>query len=296
MRSTDLFKTFVVVADERSITKAAEKLYISQPALTKAIKELENELGGKLFVRKSKGVELTSEGRHIYERVLPILSELDNIYSYFDNVNKLKTGVLRIGTDTANITLLLNDYLTKFIAKYPNIEIKITRDSEVGLINGLRNNDYDFVMTDREQLKPDMGLVRDFEVKYSVIGGQKFYKKFLNKPLSREGFAVQPLALIEHGHASRANIETYFGNFGINLICKYDLENYGLVMEIIKKGTAIGIANLDYFKGEQERGEIFKINTDFEIDPRTISLIYYKNAASNPAREVFKEMLMKGKK
>ena len=75
----ELYRIFVAVADEENITKASEKLNISQPAITKQIKNLENQLSIKLFERKSKGVALTNDGKKIYEKLKSPIEELNKI-------------------------------------------------------------------------------------------------------------------------------------------------------------------------------------------------------------------------
>lgn len=295
MANTNLFKIFIEVANRGSITKAAEKLYISQPAITKSIKELESELGGKLFERKSRGVELTAEGRHIYDKVKPLLSELDSVKDYFSSVRKLKTGILRIGTSTSNITVLLSDALNRFINRHPNIEIKIVREKAQKLISQLRNNELDLAVLDKEQVKPDLVSVKDFAITYSVVGSKKYYLRAQRKPLTREAFAALPLALIDPAHTSRKNIDSYFQNFGLKLAAKYEMDNYRLIMDFIKKGVAIGIVNPAYFSSELQSQEIFTLDTDFAIDKRVISVVKFNHTNNNPARDVFVQDLLKAK-
>ena len=101
MTNLNLFRIFCEVAKTGNITKASENLYVSQPAISNAIKELESELGGQLFVRQNKGVVLTSYGEIIFKRVLPCVDELKSIESFFLDVKLLKNGILRIGANTS---------------------------------------------------------------------------------------------------------------------------------------------------------------------------------------------------
>lgn len=291
MSNENLFKAFICVAEVGSISKASERLFVSQPALTKSIKQLENELGGQLFERKSRGVVLTTSGKYIYDRVKPLMDEVDDIYKYFDNVNKLKTGVLRIGTTTSNINFLLSHTLNKFITKFPNIEIKIRRGEYRNLISQLKNHEIDLAVLDGEQVKPDLKIVKSYSVSYNVVGNNKFNNKFLKKSLTREEFAKQPLALIGKAHTSRTNIDSYFAKYNINLAPKYEMENYGLIIDLIKKGVAIGIVNPEYFETELEKKEIFVLKTDFEMEKRTIAVVEVEQSENNPAKEQFIKLL-----
>ena len=291
MANINLFEVFIAVADKGNITKASQHLFISQPAVTKSIKQLESELGGKLFIRKNKGVELTVEGKYVYNKVKPLIKELENVYQYFSQVKKLEAGVLRVGTATSNVTILLSTSLNEFIVKYPFVEIKIKRAKEATLIGDLVGGELDLIVIDSKLKKPNLEEVKKFSVNYSVVGNKDFYNKYKNSPLSREEFASCPLALISSSNTSRRNIDSYFGAYGITLNAKYEMENYGLVLDLIKRGLAIGVVNLEYFKAELEKGEIYKINTSFEIDKREISVVKYKQGQTNPAKDAFIDML-----
>ena len=86
----NLYKVFYTVATVGNITKAAEELYISQPAVTKAIHTLETNLGGVLFIRTKKGVTLTEEGKVLLEYVKNILTEARNAENKFNSFIKLE--------------------------------------------------------------------------------------------------------------------------------------------------------------------------------------------------------------
>lgn len=291
MANLNLLKYFVTIADLKNITKASEKLYISQPALTKSIKQLEEEMGGKLLERKNKGVELTTEGKYIYKKVKPLLQDIDNLYDYFENVNKLEKGVLRIATITSNITLILKEYLDKFISEFPNIEIIIKRGQESSISYELKENEVDFVFLDSEFAKRDMQIVKKFNVKYAVVGNKEFADQFSQNAMTMDDFAALPLALISKGKTSRQNIDDFFQNNGYNLTAKYEMENYDLIIDLIKKGVAVGVVNPDYFTQEIENKEIYILPTEFDISKRTICIAKSKINYTNPAKDKFEEIL-----
>ena len=284
MANLNLLKYFVTIAEVKNITKASEKLYVSQPALTKAIKQLEEEMGGKLLERKNKGVELTTEGKYVYSKLKPMLENIENLYDYFGSVNKLEKGVLRIATITSNITLLLNSYLDQFISKFPNIEVIIKRGKEASVSYELKENEIDFAFLDSEFVKPDMQVVKKFAVKYAIVGNKSYFDKYLRTPMTMADFVSLPLALISKGKTSRQNIDDFFQNNG------YKMENYDLIIDLIKKGVAIGVVNPDYFVEEIKEGKIHILPTDFEVKKRTICLVKSKIDYHNPAKNKFEEL------
>lgn len=94
----EFYKVFCVIAENGSFSKAAEKLYISQPAITQTIKKLEEQLGGKLFYRNNNGVVLTEEGKHLYEYIKDSMEVIENASVKFNQYKNLNDGIIRIRT------------------------------------------------------------------------------------------------------------------------------------------------------------------------------------------------------
>ena len=115
----ELYKVFYQVAKEKSITKGANKLMISQPAVTQSIKTLEDELGGQLFIRTSKGVVLTHEGEELFNYISEGMNYFINGTNKFTSLKNLEEGVLNIGSTTTISSYLLMPYLKKFHQKWP---------------------------------------------------------------------------------------------------------------------------------------------------------------------------------
>ena len=142
----ELYKVFYEVANAKSITKGAQNLNISQPAVTQSIKTLEDELNGKLFTRTQKGVELTHEGKELYKYIKEGMTYFINGKNKFDALKSLETGVLNIGSSTSIAENYLIKYLTIFNKHFPNVQINITNDLTDNLIKDLRNGSLDIVI------------------------------------------------------------------------------------------------------------------------------------------------------
>lgn len=294
MANLNLITIFLAVAETENITKAAEKLFISQPAITSSIKKFEEEMGGKLFVRQNKGVKLTAEGQYIYIYLKRYIGRINNIYKYFEKEKKLMHGILRIGTSTSNITKLLNKYIQKFVHLYPNIDIQVTRGTEDNLLSSLENGDLDMLIIDNEYKTQITETIKSFSVEYSIIGNKDSYEKYKDKPITREEFINETLAMTNAGKTSRENIDAYFHQYGLEVHPKYEFENYGLIIDFVKSGYAIGVANLQYFEKELANHEIFELNSAFQIDKRQIIAVISKEKHTNPSLDKFIEILTEG--
>ena len=124
----ELYRVFYVVAKNKHMTKASEELHISQPAISQSIKKLEDGLGGTLFLRSNKGMELTEEGKMFYEYVKGALELINNAENEFTAFKDLTKGEIKIGCSTTLTKLILINALKEFHKEYPNININITNN------------------------------------------------------------------------------------------------------------------------------------------------------------------------
>ena len=167
----NLYKVFYTVATVGNITKAAEELYISQPAVTKAIHTLETNLGGVLFIRTKKGVTLTEEGKVLLGYVKNILTEARNAENKFNSLIKLEEGKIRIGASATVSKHFLMPYIAEFHRMYPNIDIEITNELTINLVSDLRNGYVDFLVTNlptKEALDMDITVCAKLHDTFAV--------------------------------------------------------------------------------------------------------------------------------
>ena len=130
----ELYKVFIV-AKNKHMTKASEELHISQPAISQSIKKLEDQLGGTLFLRSNKGMELTEEGKMFYEYVKGALELINDAENEFTSFKDLTKGEIKIGCSTTLTKLILMNALKEFHKEYPNININITNNLTSNLLS-----------------------------------------------------------------------------------------------------------------------------------------------------------------
>jgi DNA-binding transcriptional LysR family regulator len=113
------------IFEERNITKAAEKLYISQPALTYRLQQLEKEFGTMIVARGKRGVEFTAQGEYIAQYARSMTLQLRNTKEFVQNMGKEIRGALRIGVSGIFARYELPAILNEFISQYPNVEVNV---------------------------------------------------------------------------------------------------------------------------------------------------------------------------
>ena len=142
----ELYRIFYTVANNKNITKASEELMISQPAISKSIKNLEEQLGGELFIRTKRGVILTPEGQEFYQYIRQAIEYITSAENKFSELINLESGTIRIGISATLTKEFLIPYIEKFHKKYPNINIQITTDVSSILFTKLRNGLIDMIV------------------------------------------------------------------------------------------------------------------------------------------------------
>lgn len=142
----NLYKTFFMVANTKNMNKAAEELCISQPAVTKSVKKLESQLGTTLFIRSSKGMELTAEGQMLYDKVKSAFIILEEAEKSFLDFKDLKTGEVRIGISAVLTNIVLLESVKEFTDKYPGVNVIINNGLTSDLLNDLNKGKLDFVI------------------------------------------------------------------------------------------------------------------------------------------------------
>ena len=265
MTNLNLYKFFCCVAEEKNISKASEKLFVSQPAVSFSIKELEKEVGQKLFVRKSKGVELTLFGKILYDNVKGAIDKFDEIETLSQKFGKIEQGIVRIGASSSNMNQVLLNFLSQFAMLYPNIQISMERGTKEQLIAQLYNNALDIIFVDNGDYVCKFNQIKKFDVTYQLIGNKKYKQKFSSENLDINNFPIEELMLPSKNNNSRITIDSFFAKRGIKLLPKYELDNYILLYEFVKQGFGMAFVNKEYYKNAINSGEVEIIYKIFNL-------------------------------
>jgi len=275
----ELYKVFYEVANEKSISKGAEKLMISQPAVTQSIKTLEGELGGQLFIRTPKGVILTTEGEILYNYIKDGMSYFVNGANKFSSLKNLDSGVINIGATTIISEKFLMPYLKEFSNKYPNIVINVVNDLTDNLIKKLRNGDLDIVImsinnnTDVKDLK-----LKEITSLNDIFVGSKEYK---NKEIENiEDLLKEDILLQKYPSVSRTNFNNYLKENNLSCTPKMEVVSHSLLTSFTENGFGIGLLTKEYIT-DKLNNTLFEIKTNFKIPKR--KLVYATKSNSIPS-------------
>ncbi|MBF7097774.1 LysR family transcriptional regulator [Alkalibacter mobilis] len=152
---------FRVIARNESISKAAEELFISPPALSKVLRKIEEELNCNLFIRNGRNINLNDNGKKLLEHIDVILNNYELIFQYFNSIEKNITNPIRLCNIGGN---MLDQILLRFTQKYPDISIKIEITSFKKSLDLLLNKEADVIFTDNFNLNKIRNALEDNEI------------------------------------------------------------------------------------------------------------------------------------
>lgn len=254
----ELYRVFYTVAKNKHMTKASEELFISQPAISQSIKKLEEQLGGTLFLRSNKGMELTEEGKMFYEYVKGALELINNAENEFTSFKDLSKGEIKIGCSTTLTKLILIDTLKQFHNKYPNININITNDLTSNLIRDLKLGKLDFVIFNESNIKEtNLNLEKIKELKQGFIYNPDYYKDKINTLKELNNL---PLILQKEESNSRKLLDYIALQNNVKLIPKMEVVSQELITEFVNIGLGIGFTMIDLATRNYENLKELKIN------------------------------------
>ena len=291
MANLNLYKIFMVVAEEKNLTRASNRLYVTQPAISNSIKELESALGFELFIRKNKGVELSPYGEKLYEKCRSAVEKLQDVEEYFEGLKQKNFGLIKIGVNTSNLNQLFFDSITKLLEIYPNAEVSITRFTENELYEKLEMGKLDYIAVDSEYSKDNLEIVTEFNIEYQIIGNKDYYDLYKKTPLTIKKVSEESLILANKSFTSRVNIDEYFRKNFISLSPKFELDGYTYVKHFVEMGHGISIVNPYYFQDAITQKKLYIINKNFEFPKRKIILAKSKNTATSEVLGSFEEII-----
>ncbi len=221
----DFLKAFAAIAKTGSLTQAAEELFITQPALSQQIKQLENYFSIQLLERSNRGTSLTDAGRLLYDysvRITDLFSELE---SKMDSLRASVEGSLTIGATSVVGGYAVPCSIFIFKEKYPETNLKLKVGNQTQVISDLKDEIVDVAVIEGDRVSGPFAIEEIATDDMTVIVPNKEPwngKKYLLP----EDFVKQPLIMREHGSGTRQVVENCLSSAGI------DISSLNIVMEL----------------------------------------------------------------
>lgn len=292
----ELYRVFYEVATLGNITKASKKLLISQPAVTKQIKALEEQLGGELFIRTKRGVILTDNGKEIYKYIKQGMHCFENAELQFTNLKKLETGTIRIGISTTLCRLYLLKYLDQFHKEYPNIAIQVFTDPSTIMRNMLKDGTIDILIAKEvESEDDDLEIHRLGELHQCFIAGDG-YQELKNRTITLQELNNYPLLFPKSPSTTRATFDNFCRQNEIEMTTKIEIASANLLEDFVKIGLGIGLVTKEFAINKINNKEVFIVKTKPEIPSIPFSLITLKNSFHSFGTNKLIEIILENEK
>lgn len=273
------YKIFLSVAEYGSISKAANQLFISQPAVSMTIKKLETSIGCTLFVRKSRGVVLTERGRLLYDSVKQAVNIIADAET---NLKELQsTGRLRIAASNVLCKYILMPYLREFTRLYPTTDVSITCTSSANAHAMLEECSIDLALT----AKPDnisglsyysLGIIEDI-----FVCTPAYFKRLCCD--MQDVFNRGNIMLLNQDNVSRMHINNYYAENGIVPSHILEVNDMDMLIALAKIGIGISCVVKQFVEDELSSGKLCEIKLKKPISPREIGFLY--NDTIQPTNE-----------
>lgn len=256
----NLYKSFLVVYETQNISRAADLLYISQPAVSHNIKELEKQLGISLFYKKANGMSATNEADILYKYISSAFNSIWKGEHTISDMAGLKSGVVKIGVPSYISVLYLADLVTQFRQSYPNIKIEIVSKPVAELVGMLQTQNVDIVL-DSQPISTDKAKT---EVKYLKSYSHCFVttdKYYVDKPVGVETINNLPLVISSTTAEEIKLLKSAISDIKINPVIEaWTTES---MIKLVKSGNGVGYTQEDYVKSDIENGTLKKFKLTF---------------------------------
>ena len=276
------YRIFFEVAKQGNISKAAESLYISQPAISKTIVRLEDNLNVKLFKRNSRGVSLTEEGEVLFRHVQEAIHHIEEAESALQKMKDYHIGHLDIGASTTLCRYILLPYLKKFMEEFPNIQINLKNQDSAKNLQVLESQDIDLALVAiPKHLSPNQKVILEQDVEDIFVASPKYLKNL--KALRGNEFSLfqdATVMLMDDKNVSRHYIDMYIRENQLDFKQIIALNTMDLLIDFAKIDMGISCVIRSFVEKDLENGSLMQIDITPPIPKRKIGFMSHANNCS----------------
>lgn len=287
----ELYKVFYHVVKSGGISKASQELFISQPAVSQSIRQLESKLGGQLFFRTPKGIVLTPEGEVLFKYIEQGYRMILLAESKFSEAINLDAGEIRIGASDMTLKYFLLPHLEEFHKRYPKVRIKVTNGPSPETVECLKNGLIDFGVASLPLLNDGaVDVIDAMEIQDCFIANFRF-GHLASKKLALSELSNYPVIMLERNTSTRQYIDNFLSTNGVSIIPEIELATSDLLVQFARRGLGISCVVRSFAEADLENGSLFELSLEAEIPPRQIGIVKLRNTPLSAAAVKFIELI-----
>lgn len=286
--SLRLLRIFFAAAEHNNFSRAAEMLYISQPAVSKSIQELEQQIGLVLFDRSRRVLTLTEAGQLLYQYAQHLFAVEKSAEIALDQLKGLERGHLALGASRTIGTYLLPPLLSQFHRAYPGIQLSLEIANTQTILKHLHTKPLDLAFVEGPVKDNDLD-VRVWGKDHLVVIVAPGHPLLAEQPVTLKRLANESYIQREHGSGTREIVDAVFEKHGLQPDVVIELESNQAVKQAVIAGLGFSIASQATIKLEFEVGMIAVVNlSDYTFD-RSLWKLTSKGRPRSPAAVAFEK-------
>ena len=295
MAQLDLYRVFRQVAQSGSFSAAAQQLYISQPAVSQAMSQLEQSLGHPLLIRGRRGVTLTPEGKLLLGYEDAGLDMLAAGEERLLRLRELEDGELSIGASDAVSAHYLLPVLAQFQAQYPGVSLQVWNRTTREAIHLLRSGRVDMAFVNRPCQGEGLEITPCFAVHDIFVASPTSpqYSRLRHNALTPAELAQCRLVMLERQSQSRLYVDDFFLKKGVHLLPEIELGAHDLLLQFAQVGLGVACVIQEFSRSKLDSGELFQLPLVEPVPARSVGLCTIKGHPVSAAAERFVDMVMR---
>ena len=279
---------FCYAARTKSISKAAEKMQLSQPSVSLQIKALEGELGAQLFARRGPRIELTHDGQRLLELARPLVEAIDQLEVNFASLREsVDCGIVNIAAGGSTIQYLLPPFVAKFTHECPQVDVRLHNVTGKAGLALLREGEADFAVGPMLDTPPDIKF-------HPLVTYEPMLITRHDHPLAAErrvtlkDIAQYPLILPPKDQSTYRIVEMVFAEHALEHDVKLEVGGYDVIKKYVELGLGISIVMSHCLSGADH---LHSVPLGRWFPKRTYGLVLRKGSILSPAAERFVKMI-----
>lgn len=243
MKLQQLKYLLAIVDNGLNITAAADRLYTSQPGVSKQLKLLEEELGLQLFTRKGKSLGgVTAAGKHVIERARLIMQEVENIRSLASEYYHEEEGKLSIATTHTQARYVLPEVVRQFRERYPRVSLHLHQGTSEQIADMVAANEIDFaIATGSRELFSELLLVPSYHWDRKIIVPKGHPLAALDRKITLHDLAEHPLVTYVFSFGGQSSLKRAFGELGLEPDVVFTARDADVIKTYVRMGLGVGI-------------------------------------------------------
>ena len=284
----ELYRIFFVVAEYGNISVAAQKLYLSQPAISKSIKKLEETIGVTLFIRNSRGVRLTAEGKLFHEYVKKAMDEISKGEEILKRLMQHDKGKLSLGVSTTLFKHFLIPKLESFIKEHPNIEINVVNRTTFESLHLIDEGKIDLCMISKPMDLSGYNFLQQAEIQDIFVASKSYLETLEPSDILTHGKFI----FLEKGNITREYVEKHLAEYHITINPEIVFGTMDFLIEFAKIGMGIAAVIKDFILHELETGSLVELTNLPALPKRSIGIAYHSHVPLSLAATAFLEHMI----